>query len=186
MPEAQEDTGNRIGSLDNVIGGGLVVGLGTIAILVYGVYGHGRTSVGVTIAVAMIAALGALAAAFLLGFLFGVPRAPVESAETRTRASTNLEQISDWLTKILVGVGLAQFDEIGDALGRLNTSVANGISSPANETFAGGILTYFGVFGFLAGWIIARIYVTRAVSGPEVERIARRVADEQIASLASQ
>jgi uncharacterized membrane protein (DUF485 family) len=42
-------------------------------------------------------------------------------------------------------------------------------------------MIYFGAFGFLAGWIIARVYVTRAVSEPVVEEIARRVADEQIA-----
>jgi hypothetical protein len=130
---AAQSAENRIGSRDNVLGGGLVLGLGILAILFYGTAGHGTTPTGVTITVALVAAFASLAAAFLLGFLFGVPRAPSDGGGTRTRASTNLEQIADWLTKILVGVGIAQFDEIGDAFGRLTRSVATSISSPGTR-----------------------------------------------------
>jgi len=58
----------------------------------------------------------------LLGFLFGMPRAmvaPSTSEETDAaapmtyRPSTNLEQVSDWLTKILIGVGLVELRQIG-------------------------------------------------------------------------
>ena len=56
-----------------------------------------------------------------VGFLFGVPvreREP-ETDNTGTvkrsigyRPNTNLELISDWLTKIIVGIGLVQFPKI--------------------------------------------------------------------------
>ena len=57
----------------------------------------------------------------IIGFLFGVPvreRNPgvdATGAGNRTigyRPNTNLEQISDWLTKIIVGIGLVQFPKI--------------------------------------------------------------------------
>jgi len=48
----------------------------------------------------------------LVGFLFGVPQyrrpdhSSTRNANSTTTPNTNLEQISDWLTKIIVGVGL--------------------------------------------------------------------------------
>jgi tetratricopeptide (TPR) repeat protein len=75
---------------------------------------------GVSLAVAAAATMvGAL-----LGFLFGIPRslqqrpavAPAAadasqtpSDKTRLLSNTSVEEISDWLTKIIIGVGLVQF-----------------------------------------------------------------------------
>jgi hypothetical protein len=49
----------------------------------------------------------------LLGFIFGVPKTLAVGSRTAgggpantSRTNTNLEQISDWLTQILVGAGL--------------------------------------------------------------------------------
>ena len=77
----------------------------------------------------MLWALACLASGGIIGFLFGIPRvlqdinAPTimpknneedkDSANTskssyRMQVNTNLEQISDWLTKIIVGVGLIE------------------------------------------------------------------------------
>jgi hypothetical protein len=77
----------------------------------------------------------------LLGFLFGIPRtlqqelppsssppAPAASPQSPERVftganwsyqqtvNTNLEQISDWLTKILVGVGFTQLHQLPSQL----------------------------------------------------------------------
>jgi len=87
-----------------------------------------------------------------VGFLFGVPRTlqsdrPANGG-TSYLANTNLEQISDWLTKILVGVGLVQIGRAPDALADLATAlgpVFGGIStSPA---FGLSIVMYFAVAG---------------------------------------
>src|SRR4029077_17521561 len=75
----------------------------------------------------------ATAAGSLVGFLFGVPRAAQQLTQEPTGTgqkrnpylpNTNLEQISDWLTKIIVGVGLVEiravvgwFDNIGTISG---------------------------------------------------------------------
>ena len=69
-----------------------------------------------------------------MGFLFGVPWATQQITREREGTirgqhsylpNTNLEQISDWLTKIIVGVGLVEiwaviewFDDIGMTAGR--------------------------------------------------------------------
>ena len=69
----------------------------------------------------------------LIGFLFGIPRklqdeqgvasdiGSQEEFDSRVVSAlyggnTNLEQISDWLTKILVGVGLTQISSLGELL----------------------------------------------------------------------
>jgi len=109
---------------------------------------------------------------FLIGFLFGVPRT-VESndptltknSQTRVHANTNLEQISDWLTKILVGVGLTQIMPI---LSFLKTEVIDSLASGFDLLNTGnmdsykpsslaisitiGITTYFIVSGFITGY----------------------------------
>jgi len=61
----------------------------------------------------IILALACLSAGFLAGFLFGIPKvlqgdrtAATKTSKGRTpyrqRVNTNLEEISDWLTKIIV------------------------------------------------------------------------------------
>jgi hypothetical protein len=88
-------------------------------------------------------------------FLFGIPRtlqqeganAPIDAntpsasggptSRIEYRVNTNLEQISDWLTKILVGVGLTQIAAIRDAVGSLIGFAAQGFGpQPQSQVFA--------------------------------------------------
>ena len=65
---------------------------------------------------ALATLIGACAFALgaLLGFLFGIPQyfAGADTPSERSRATyqpnTNLTQVSDWLTKIIIGVGLVR------------------------------------------------------------------------------
>src|ERR1700730_13401118 len=66
--------------------------------------------------IATLCSSACMALGWAVGFLFGVPR--VGSTPASTRINTNLEQISDWLTKILVGVGLTQLHKLPTALRR--------------------------------------------------------------------
>lgn len=50
---------------------------------------------------------GSLLSGGFLGFIFGIPSI-LQDATARVRYNDNLVQISDWLTKIIVGVGLTQ------------------------------------------------------------------------------
>src|SRR5215469_6559661 len=81
----------------------------------------------------------------LTGFLFGIPHAREAIGSERTerrketdedsineneedsryRPSTSLEQIADWLTKIIVGVGLTQLNHIPGKLDALAAYIAS-------------------------------------------------------------
>lgn len=89
----------------------------------------------------------------------------LSSARTLIRYSvnSNLEQISDWLTKIIVGVGLTQLHNLPGLASRAARFLAGGLNSNAQErAFAIGLILYFGVLGFVAGYVTTRVYLTGA------------------------
>jgi hypothetical protein len=114
-----------------------------------------------------------------VGFLFGIPTGrPVHSKaagdDDRALASnTNLESISDWLTKILIGLALVNFKDLDEQLGRLTSYVAKGLSGSVDEPFVMALVFYFGSAGLIIGFLVARVYVrlmstesgARAVAG---------------------
>ena len=122
----------------------------------------------------------------LAGFLFGIPRAlqhsaPVAQKPTGTDAgkgkadessyvtNTNLEQISDWLTKILVGVGLTQLSTISAKVSQLAAVVAPAIGpGQGNTAFAGSIFVYNLIFGFLLCYLWTRLYLQPALEDDRV------------------
>ncbi len=143
---------------------------------------------GSVLAVALLVAGAASASGCLLGFLFGIPRmlategAPVGTTTTGAgaasaeaerssiyRSNTNLEQISDWLTKILVGVGLVELSKLSHATKRLVDFLAPALgdasSSPA---FALSLLTFYGVTGFLIAYLLTRVYLGRVFAQADV------------------
>lgn len=84
-------------------------------------------------------------------------------ALTDNRANnTNLTQISDWLTKVIIGAGLVELSNIPPFV--LKVSKKMGIAI-AKEPFlinqvgmiSGGILIYNTSFGFISGYLLMRI-----------------------------
>jgi hypothetical protein len=62
----------------------------------------------------------------LVGFLFGIPRSASSGQATPTgeyQANSNLVEVSDWLTKIIVGVGLVQIGRVVPGLSKLAASM---------------------------------------------------------------
>lgn len=57
----------------------------------------------------------------LFGFLFSIPRAGTDDQSAAYRDNSNLVDISDWLTKILVGAGLVTLTKIPPKLEMLAT-----------------------------------------------------------------
>ena len=119
-------------------------------------------------AAAMVSAASFLSGA-LLGFLFGIPRALSSDAgirsgeqESRLVANTNLEQVCDWLTKIIVGATLVQLGPLTRRFGELATSVSSIFGNPStqNKIMAGAILLYSAALGFFASYIAARSIIT--------------------------
>jgi hypothetical protein len=125
----------------------------------------------------------------LFGFIFGVPRVlssdqprgggAALGRSTRIGANTNLEQISDWLTKILVGVGLTQFGPIAAAAGRLFASLAPsfGGSKEAGTAFVGGLIIYMATCGFASGWLFTRLFLGGAMATADLAAAVDLVRD---------
>jgi hypothetical protein len=133
----------------------------------------------------LMAAGAALVSGGLLGFLFGVPHVREgEAARTQSpgrddsadsepegvtsdprisyRPSTSLEQISDWLTKMIVGVGLVEVKVIPDKLKNLASFVAKGLGhNDEAQVFALTLIVFFSICGFVFGYLWARLYLKR-------------------------
>lgn len=117
--------------------------------------------------------LAALMCGLLLGFLFGIPRvqqgsqSSVENEDDagagsyRLHVNTNLEEISDWLTKIIVGLGLVQ---IGSIPGHFESVVRFLAQDQHDPGTTGSILVLFSSLGFLAGYLLTRVYLAGAFS----------------------
>jgi hypothetical protein len=128
---------------------------------------------------AMLWAFACLAAGSLVGLVFGIPRAasegrpasataakPEEHSEYHLRANTNMEQISDWLTKLLVGAGLVELKSVPHHLHSAANYVAAGLKKSATgpdlSPFAAALLIYFFVEGFMGGYLATRMFFQSA------------------------
>jgi len=139
----------------------------------------------------LLIALASIASGGLVGFLFAIPRSLPSGSSGVTGAdgvgnlvdNSNLEQISDWLTKILVGVGLIEMRQIADAAQRLvvATGAAFGPPAASSQVLAGSLLVTFGVTGFLLGYVVTRTMVTETFRrfGPEVKSMVRAQVQEE-------
>ena len=191
---------------------------GVISIIVYAIQASSIAQFAAIAGAGVVVAGASLLVGGLLGFLFGIPRTlqqepPASSVDTdgqerrpdserqgvSYRVNTNLEQISDWLTKILVGVGLTQLTAIPEGLRLVADYVASGMGDPIGaRIFAIGTLTYFCVCGFLFGYLWTRLFLATAlrladltalgVLSSQVEEVSRRAeqADQKMEKLSRQ
>ena len=129
---------------------------------------------------------GWFAAAFVFGFLFGIPKVlqniPKENGlvTKSDRASdtgnehvnplkvnTNLEEISDWLTKILVGATLTQLIKLPQLVSSASSYMARGIGGPEYETVAAATMLYFTSIGFFSGYVLTRMFFSLAFASAD-------------------
>ena len=101
----------------------------------------------------MCIALGAF-----IGFLFAVPRLNRDAVRSAALLpNTNIEQVSDWLSKIIVGVGLINLKEIGVFIDTTSKSLAESIGS--TPPFAMALILYFFVAGLIQGYLLTRMFL---------------------------
>lgn len=131
----------------------------------------------------------------LLGFIFSVPKIisdtppvvpPPAGAVTleeqkkltkRVEENTNLTQISDWLTKILIGAGLVQLKEAPDFILRVSKVMAQGLRKvptkpdtiDAFTIASGGIILFFLTWGFISGYIVMKLVLTEQFAENDIE-----------------
>lgn len=156
--------------------------LGTAA-----VFACGDDMAGYRIGNALIWGFGFCVSGMLLGFLFAIPRilpagaiiAPVRSANGKrdtdptangvlshpnpspSEINSNLVEVSDWLTKIIVGVGLVELKDLPGAARGVADYIAPslGLGQAMAAPVAGGIMLFYSVLGFLVGYLLTRIYL---------------------------
>lgn len=150
---------------------------GYLTLFLFAVTTSGGNNWGEILAITVMIGASAFLVGFVLGFIFGVPRVSEEPAELihailtnpeslktsrhipfKYRVNTNLEQVSDWLTKILVGIGLTQFNTFRQALGEISAQVAMAIPGlQYAEPIIAGSVVFFSLIGFLEGYLLARV-----------------------------
>jgi len=141
-------------------------------------------------------AMGLLAGGALVGFIFGVPRTGAdEPGRTRAdetsksgfigrgyRPNANIEVLSDWLTKIIVGVGLVELHKIGAVVNEFGAALANGLkvrlptpghfARPTTDAealaFSKALIVYFALAGVIQGYLLTRMFLARVFEESEV------------------
>ncbi|MGD0548544.1 MAG: hypothetical protein ABR991_12045, partial [Terracidiphilus sp.] len=188
----------------------IVAAIGCLLIFLYSLCFWASGQLLRILGVGMLVAGAALLSGFLLGFVFAIPRvgdkkwgtATVEPEDTQTPDSGaqhgsvlrngNLVEISDWLTKIILGVGLVELHSIPGELGRISSDLAPGLQpSPCAEPLIGGqaaglaILIFYFTLGFLLGYVWTGIFfqgdlerkLKDAEQQTEAERRQKRIAN---------
>ncbi|MBV6701427.1 hypothetical protein KV557_30675 [Kitasatospora aureofaciens] len=143
---------------------GVLLGTGLLGLLLFSL---GRAQAWQALGGGLVVAGASTVVGGALGFLFGVPRVRSGSAEPQGSyaPNTNLEQVSDWLTKVLLGVGLTQLGSLGERLHQLGTALAPALGGEdAAVPFAAALVLYFLVFGFLAGWLVTRLALPQVLT----------------------
>jgi hypothetical protein len=134
----------------------------------------------------LLIGLAAGMAGAMLGFLFGIPR-PISAAEAPRAAaggaapppgtdhyqageawklSTNLTEISDWLTKAIVGVSLVEAKNAVSELGAISFAAADWLferrhGSPA---LIAAVIVGGSAFGFLFAYLYTELIISRLIA----------------------
>lgn len=84
------------------------------------------------------------------------PPQATTSRSSYTDVNTNLEQISDWLTKIIVGIGLTELRTVPERLARFGANTETYFTFGGQFYAIGGGL-YFLIAGFYLGYVGTRV-----------------------------
>lgn len=136
-----------------------------ISIGVIGLLGYALPIKGVGLSiffVSFLLAFASLIVGFFTGTLFGMPkRNDVENSDYSLNNS--LVEISDWLTKIIVGLGLVNLKQLPNYLMRMGkyVSEASGSTGQSLDVFSMCVVVYFGIFGLYIGYNYMRLVLSQ-------------------------
>jgi hypothetical protein len=195
----REEEGGQSGT------GRVLLVLGLPAVLALYFYSRSQTGSGRIFTVGLLAAVAAFTVGALLGFLFGIPRSIAKKADAEKMSpdgksaaeqaaavaqhftpNTNLEEISDWLTKILVGVGLVQIHQVSGAIEDLANGLAPSLG-PASTGFpvAVTLLVSFSIIGFVSAYLYTRLRLQSAFElATAIKKAIMERADTETSALA--
>lgn len=175
-----EDTKRHKRNLWFFLLGMLIVGMVmTVFICFNNSTSHRVSAVGVVVLIAGACFSGG----GLFGFLFAIPRVNghrdgnnLQPSDGRDKKlfiqNDNLVHISDWITKIIVGVGLTQLYNIPTSLSTAGNFLGAAFSDDHvyGSRAAIAILLYYSIMGFLTFYLWTSIYYIHFVNNPEAER----------------
>lgn len=107
----------------------------------------------------------------VLGFLFGVPRlrAGVDQSPNAPHSqftpNTNLEQISDWLTKIIVGATLVQLGPLAKAVSGIAVAVGLQLHTRGGAAATGAVMITYASGGFMWGYLWCSLRIFKEMAG---------------------
>lgn len=136
-----------------------------LALIFLGLYGWSVSSPSLFLA-ELLVGTASICVGCLFGFLFGLPRTSISPGKDSSGGnpvsytpSTNLEQISDWLTKILIGVGLVEIRQLGDLLRSVVEIVVGSLKEPpaGTEIITYTVIITFILLGFIVSFLWTRI-----------------------------
>lgn len=180
-----------------------LLGIALLAALYKGYTEHAISAV-------MLWSVASLSVGATLGFLFGIPKSgsaaarqdlkmerakasasggpEAETVPSRWRANTNLEEVSDWLTKIVVGLTLVHWATIRDDVIAISANMAatfHDKPTGADQSFASALVVGFFTLGFLSGYLYTRMFLQGAFarSDPSTQRFNEVVNREMASSL---
>lgn len=189
-PLFDDDTDPKIRNLRKTLAGlGMWCTAGLLGVLSFAVsflqvgkwYVHDLSTSAELLGYSIVVAIACLAVGGLFGFLFGIPRTVQTKGageDYRQEVNTNLEQISDWLTKILVGLGLTQLSKMPARIWSIADKLKPGLNN--NQPFVACLMLNFTVCGFFAGYLLTRLFLAEAFS--EADRAAILITQAKVAA----
>lgn len=149
-----------------------IMGVGVLAIILYALT-YELSLVVQVLGVALLLAMASALGGGFLGILFGIPRTVLPPTDANHingsngqngaidyKPNNNLEEVSDWLTKIIIGVGLTQLITLPRAMRSLADYFRPALgNSDSSGGFGVVIIFSFVVSGFLVGyfWSLFRL-----------------------------
>jgi hypothetical protein len=105
--------------------------------------------------------ISAFISSFFMGTLFGMPKRN-NKKENNYSLNNSLVEISDWLTKIIVGIGLVNLKEIPGYLISLGEYVraSSKYEGQLLNVYTIGIVVYFGFLGLFIGYNYMRLVLS--------------------------
>ena len=144
-----------IENLNNTLYGGFFIGI--VGIIGFSWSIQHSLEVGFLL---LLISAAAYVSGFFLGFLFGIPKRNVEK-ESAYNLSTNLVDISDWLTKIIIGLGLIEIKKIPATLQSIGIYIQVKTASQGSVAiFTSSCMVYFSIFGLYYGYNYMRLFLS--------------------------
>jgi hypothetical protein len=103
----------------------------------------------------------------LLGYLFGLRPTGTSQGQSGTPPHTNLEEIADWLTKLILGAGLVELTRLRVPIENFAAYMATGVNppymsngesyeDPGSPAITLAIMSFFSASGLLYGYLWTR------------------------------